>query len=196
MTRVKVGATVGYPMPVLANVRLGRIWADYAWDAGIPIGRRIDESERYVWIEQSRDQWYTALLASAYHIVCYSTGWDANLATMAGANRIIDSAWRAQRQLVFQGPMEWHIKLDGVSRLYKFIEGNPRPALWVATVDDHPGKDRPDKFVDLFCMAISARAEDAVSAVLSHAELELAYSPGTRRIPRRHQRPRVAGLVY
>ena len=171
MTRVKVGPTVGYPIPVLANVRLGRLWADYAWNAGIPIGRRVDESERYVWIEQNKDQWYTTLLASAYHIVCYSTGWDASLAAMAGADRIIASAERAQRQLVLQCPMEWHIKLDGASKLYRFIEGSPRPALWMGTIDDHTGK-----VVDLFSMSVSSHAEDAVSAVLEHAELDLAYS--------------------
>ena len=172
MSRTRIGATVGYPIPVLANVRLGRLWADYAWNLGIPIGRRVDESERYVWIEQNKDEWYTTLLASAYHIVCYSTGWDAGLAAMAGADRIIASAQRAQRQLVFQCPMEWHFKLDGASKLYRFIEGSPRPALWMARIDD-----RPDTVVDLFSMSVSARAEDAVSAALEHAELQPAYSP-------------------
>ena len=141
-------------------VRLGRLWADYARSLGIPGGRRVDQTDRYAWMEQSEDDWRAALVTSTYHVVAYRAGWDPDLTARPDYARIAGAAMRARRQLVLQSPAAWHgDRLDAVSHQ------DTSSVMWMVNVTYCVDPDYMDpECMSIFRMPIESSAFDAIVA--------------------------------
>ena len=110
------------------SVRLGRLWVDYAEANNMPIRQRIGETSRYVWLEQTPHQWYSAMLYAHWYIVGHSTGWNTRRSHETG--RIVAAAKRAYRQLIRQSPKEWHEWLRDDSVGYEPVSASESFTTW------------------------------------------------------------------
>ncbi|MDE0195565.1 MAG: hypothetical protein OXP08_08445 [bacterium] len=147
------------------TVRLGRLWADYAAGKGIDLGKRVGETARYVWLDQTRHQWYRTLLNASYRIVTHRSGWTPGLASEPGAERMTAAAERAHRQLLLQSPFSWREMM-----LFTEIEqiDGPWPTLWLVTVNDE---------TSVLYLAPHLGSYDAVLSALAADGPPAAYNP-------------------
>ena len=164
----------GYPFTSIpsTSVRLGRLWVDYAEANDMPMQRRIGETNRYVWLEQTPHQWYSAMLYVHWYIVGHSTGW--NTKRSADTKRIIGAAKRAYRQLVRQSPEEWHNWLKDEYWGYEPVSPQESFTTWHVKFS----KNRAD-LGNISCphMPILANPEDVLLKGASMSGMPIAYNP-------------------
>ena len=154
------------------GVRLGRLWVDYAEANNMPIRQRVGETNRYVWLEQTPHQWYSAMLYAHWYIVSHSTGWNSRRS--ASTKRLVAAAKRAYRQLMRQSPAEWHEWLRDESAGHEPVSPSESFTTWHVQVRRSNLSDG-----DVICtrMAIQADPEDVLREALAARGCLMAYDP-------------------
>lgn len=160
-------------VPPSTSIRLGRQWVDYAEANSMPMRGRVSTTKRYVWLEQTPHQWYSAMLYIHWYIVGQSTGW--NTQCSAETTRLVNAARHAYRQLVIQSPKEWHDWLKDKYMGHELVSAHESFITWHIKLS----QNRPSDLDSIICpyLPILTDTKEVLLQGLSMKELSYLYDP-------------------